>query len=162
MGLAIAFWVMAVVAVVAALAVVTLRNVFRAAISLVFCFLSVAALYVTLSADFLAAAQVLVYVGGISVLIILGVMLTRDVPQGSRSNRLSVPAFLVAAGLLGLLLFAIGGTTWNTSSLSPAAPTTQALASRLFDPTGWLVTVEIGAMLLLAAVIGAVVLAREK
>ncbi len=162
MGLEIAFWIIAVVAVVAALAVVTQRNVFRAAISLVFCFLGIAALYVTLSADFLAAAQVLVYVGGISVLIILGVMLTRDVPQASQSNRLRVPAFLVAAGLLGLLLFAIGGTTWNVSVAAPTAPTTQPLAALLFAPTGWLITLEIAAVLLLAAVIGAVVLAREK
>ncbi len=162
MGLEIAFWVFAVVVVAAALAVVTLRNVFRAAISLVFCFLGVAALYVTLSADFLAAAQVLVYVGGIAVLIVLGVMFTRDVPQGSQPNRLRVPAFLVAAGLLGLLLFAIGGTTWSQPKALPVTPTTQALASRLFDPAGWLVTVEIGAMLLLVAVIGAIVLAREK
>ena len=162
MGLEIAFWIMAVVAIIAAVAVVTMRNVFRAAISLVFCFVAVAALYVTLSADFLAAAQVLVYVGGISVLIVLGVMLTRDVPQGSPPNRLRVPAFLVAAGLLGLLLFAIAGTAWDQPKALPVTPTTQALASHLFAPTGWLVTLEIGAVLLLAAVIGAVVLAREK
>jgi NADH-quinone oxidoreductase subunit J len=162
MGLEIAFWIMAVVAVVAALAVVTMRNVFRAAISLVFCFVAVAALYITLSADFLAAAQVLVYVGGISVLILLGVMLTRDVPQASQSNRLRVPAFLVAAGLLGLLLFAIGGTTWNQPKALPVTPTTQALASHLFAPGGWLITLEIAGMLLLAAVVGAIVLAREK
>ncbi len=162
MGIEIAFWVLAVVAVVAALAVVTMRNVFRAAISLVFAFVAVAGLYITLSADFLAAAQVLVYVGGISVLIVLGVMLTRDVPQASQANRLRVPAFQVAAGLLGLLLFAIAGTSWDTSSANPTAPTTQALASHLFAPTGWLVTIEIGGVLLLAALIGAVVLAREK
>ena len=64
--------------------------------------------------------------------------------------------------MLGLLLFAIGGTTWDVSTALPVTPTTQALAGHLFDPGGWLVTVEIGGVLLLAAVIGAVVLAREK
>jgi len=57
MGLAIAFWIQAVVAVVAALGVVFLQNVFRAALSLILCFLMVAGLYITLSADFLAARR---------------------------------------------------------------------------------------------------------
>ncbi len=67
MGLEIAFWVLAVVSVGAALAVVLIRDIFRAALSLVLCFLAVAGIYITLSADFLAAAQVLVYVGAISI-----------------------------------------------------------------------------------------------
>ena len=65
MGTVVAFGILAVVAVVAALGVVFLKNVFRAALSLVLCFLMVAGLYITLSADFLAAVQVLVYVGAI-------------------------------------------------------------------------------------------------
>ena len=87
-GLDIAFWVLAVVCVAAALAVVLLQNVFRAALTLVLCFLAVAGLYVTLSADFLAAVQILIYVGGISILVILAVMLTREVQNGSPSNKL--------------------------------------------------------------------------
>ena len=71
MGFDIAFWILAVVGVAAALMVVLQRDVFRAALSLVLCFLIVAGIYVTLSADFLAAAQVLIYVGAISILIIL-------------------------------------------------------------------------------------------
>ncbi|GAI40794.1 unnamed protein product, partial [marine sediment metagenome] len=77
MGLEIAFWLLAVVGILAALAVVLLRNVFRAALCLVVCFLAVAGIYITLSADFLAVAHVLIYVGAISVLIILAIMLTR-------------------------------------------------------------------------------------
>ena len=86
MGLVIAFWLMATVAVIAALGVVLLRNVFRAALSLVACFLMVAGIYITLSADFLAAVQILVYVGAISVLIILGIMMTRDIQHGNPGN----------------------------------------------------------------------------
>ena len=77
MGLEIAFWVLAIVGIGAALAVVLLRDIFRAALCLVLCFLTVAGIYITLSADFLAAVQVLIYVGAISVLIILAIMLTR-------------------------------------------------------------------------------------
>ena len=83
MGLDFAFWIMAIVVVAAALGVIFLRNVFRAALSLVLCFITVAGLYITLSADFLAAIQILVYVGAISVLIILAIMMTREVQQGS-------------------------------------------------------------------------------
>ena len=77
MGVDIAFWILAVVSVAAALMVVTLRNVFRAALALILCLVVVAGIYVTLSADFLAAVQILVYVGGISILVILAIMLTR-------------------------------------------------------------------------------------
>ena len=88
MGLTIAFWILAVVAVLAGIMVVTLKNVFRAALALILCFLTVAGLYITLSADFLAAIQILVYVGAISVLIILAILMTRDVQRGSPSNRM--------------------------------------------------------------------------
>ena len=104
MGLEIAFWIMAVNRVAAALAVVLLGDVFRAALSLVLCFLGVAGIYVTLSADFLAVVQILVYVGAISVLIILAIMLTREVQRGSPANRLRFPAFIVAALFLGGVL----------------------------------------------------------
>jgi NADH-quinone oxidoreductase subunit J len=83
MGLTIAFWILAVVAVLAGIMVVSLKNVFRAALALILCFLTVAGIYVTLSADFLAAIQILVYVGAISVLIILAIMSTPTGPTGS-------------------------------------------------------------------------------
>ena len=107
MGLDIAFWFLALVGTAAALSVVLLRNVFRAALSLILCFLAVAGIYITLSADFLAAAQVLIYVGGISVLIILAIMLTREVSQGSPANKLRLPAFIVAAVFLGVTVFTL-------------------------------------------------------
>src|SRR3972149_6621316 len=102
MGVDIAFWVLAVVIIGAALTVVLLKNVFRAALALILCFAGVAGLYITLSADFLAVVQILIYVGGISVLILLAIMLTRDIPTGSPANKLRLPAFLTAAILLGL------------------------------------------------------------
>ena len=162
MGLEIAFWILAVVAVVAALAVVLLRNVFRAAISLVLCFLMVAGIYVTLSADFLAAVQVLVYVGAISVLIIIAVMLTREVQRGSPSNRWRVPAFIVAILFLGAVAFAAFRTPWPVSDVPPVEPTTSALAVKLFGENGFILPLEIAAVLLLAAILGAIVLVREK
>jgi len=162
MGLVIAFWILAVVGILAALGVVLLRNVFRAALSLVLCFLVVAGLYITLSADFLAAVQVLIYVGAISVLIILAIMMTREVQHGSPSNRLRIPAFVVAALFLGVLVFTVTNTPWQIASMPPVEPTTAALAARLFAEGGFILPVEIAAVLLLAAILGAIVLASEK
>jgi NADH-quinone oxidoreductase subunit J len=161
-GLTIAFWILAVVAVIAALGVVLLRNVFRAALSLVLCFLTVAGLYITLSADFLAAVQILVYVGAISVLIILAIMMTRDVQQGSPGNRMKAPTFIVAIVLLGIMIYAAIATPWNIAGESPLSPTTGPLALKLFSAQGFILPVEMSAVLLLAAILGAIVIAREK
>ncbi len=161
-GLDIAFWILAVVGVMAALAVVLLGDVFRAALSLVLCFLTVAGIYITLSADFLAAVQILVYVGAISVLIILAIMMTREVQRGSPSSRLRIPAFLVAILFFGGVAFALLKTTWQVSVAQPLEPTTPAIAGLLFGEGGFILPVEIAPILLLAAIVGAIVLVREK
>jgi len=163
MGLAAAFWIMAVIVVIAALGVVYLRNIFRAALSLVLCFVTVAGLYLTLSADFLAAVQILVYVGAISVLIILAIMMTREVTHGSPSNlKMRIPAFVVAAVLLGLMIYTVTASPWQISAESPMTPTTMPLATKLFSQQGFILPVEIAATLILAAILGAIVIAREK
>ncbi len=162
MGIVIAFWILAVVAILGALGVVLLRNIFRAALSLVLCFLAVAGLYATLSADFLAAVQVLIYVGAIAVLIILAIMLTRDVQRGSPGNRLQIPAFIVAVLFLGTVAFIVVNTPWQVAGVAPQEPTTAALAGKLFGEGGFILPLEIAAILLLAAILGAIVLVREK
>ena len=162
MGLATAFWIMAVVMVASALAVLFLRNVFRAALALILCFIAVAGIYITLSADFLAAVQILVYVGAISVLIILAIMMTREVQQGNPVNKLEIPAAVVAVVLLGIMVYAVTNTPWSISAQAPLSPTTVPLATRLFSEHGFILPVEIGATLLLAAILGAIVITREK
>ena len=162
MAFDIGFWLLAVVGVTAALAVVVLRDVFRAALCLVLCFITVAGIYITLSADFLAVVQILVYVGAISILLMLGIMLTRDIQRGSPANKLQVPAVLAALVFLGTVCFAVFNTPWQISAVAPLEPTTAALAGKLFGENGYILSVEIAAVLLLAAVLGAIVLVREK
>jgi NADH-quinone oxidoreductase subunit J len=162
MGQAIAFWIMAVVMVAAALSVLFLRNVFRAALGLILCFITVAGIYITLSADFLAAVQVLVYVGAISILIILAIMMTKEFQKANQANKFQLPAVLIAAVLLGILIYVVTAAPWKISPEPPLSPTTVPLASRLFSENGYVLPVEIGAVLLLAAVIGAIVTTREK
>ncbi|MBI4295285.1 MAG: NADH-quinone oxidoreductase subunit J [Chloroflexi bacterium] len=159
----ISFWVLAVVAVMAALAVVLVRNVFRAAMLLALCFLTVAGLYITLSADFLAMVQVLIYVGAIGVLIVFAVMLTREVQHGSPSNHLRLPALVFGALLLVAMIVAVVGTNWQVATNIVDQPTTAGIAQALFDKdTGFVLPFEIASVLLLAALLGAIVLARDK
>ncbi len=162
MGVTVAFWILAVTTIAAAMGVVLLRNVFRAALALMLCFLAVAGIYITLSADFLAAVQVLVYIGAISILIILAIMLTRDVPRGSPTNRLRFPAFIIAVLFFGAAAFAIFRTSWQVAAIPPQEPTTAALASALFSEGGFILPLEITPLLLLAAILGAIVMMREK
>jgi NADH-quinone oxidoreductase subunit J len=161
MGIEIAFWVLAAVTVAAALAVVFLRVLFRAALSLVLCFLAVAGIFVTLSADFLAAVQILIYVGAISVLIILAIMLTREVQRGSLSNRYRLPALAIAIIFTVVMGLVLTNTPWSLSSEAPLEPTTAPLANNLFSE-GFALPVEIAAAVLLAAILGAIILVREK
>lgn len=163
MGLDIAFWVLAVVSVGAALAVVLMRDIFRAALFLVLCFFTVAGIYITLSADFLAGAQVLIYVGAIGVLIIFAIMLTRESRRGSPSGRLRLPALFIGLLFLVTMVFVVVSTDWHVIAELPTEPTTMAIAQALFSgEDGFVLAFEIAAALLLAAVIGAIVLVREK
>ncbi|MFO8011362.1 MAG: NADH-quinone oxidoreductase subunit J [Dehalococcoidia bacterium] len=171
-GAEAAFWVFAVIGVTAAIGVVAVKNLFRAALLLVLCFFCVAGIYGSLSADFMAVAQVLVYMGAISVLIIFAVMLTRQVRRGNPFNRAWPWAFVVSIALMGLLIFIFHDTTWVTvdaSQVDPITrvpqgdPTTGAISETIFDKdSGFLLPFEIGAALILAAVIGAIALVRDK
>ena len=161
MGIEIAFWIIAVLCVGSALGVVLLHDIFRAALFLIFCFLTVAGIFVILSADFLAAVQILIYVGAISVLIILAIMLTREVTRGNLFNKLQLPSLITAVLFLGATGFAVINTDWLISTEPPLEPTTAALAGKLFAENGFVLPVEISAVLILAAILGAIVMVRE-
>lgn len=158
----IVFYILALVTVGAALAVVILRDVFRAALSLVLLFLAIAVIYITLYADFLAVVQILIYVGAISILIIVSIMLTREVWHGSPTGKLRIPAMVISLLLLGTMVFTVISTNWEISGEPPQQPTTAAIGTNLFGEGGFILPVEITAVLLLAAVLGAIVLIREK
>ena len=158
----IVFWILAIISVVAALAVIFMRDVFRAALALILLFLIIAGIYITLQADFLAVVQILVYVGAISILLIVGIMLTRDVHRGNPSGKYRIPAIIVGILLLITLAFTMANTNWAISTLPPQQPTAGFLGERLFGEGGYLLPVEMTAILLLTAVLGAIVLIREK
>jgi NADH-quinone oxidoreductase subunit J len=162
MGQVIGFWIFAVTIIGAALAVVTMKNVFRAAVLLVACFLGVAGIFILLSADFIAAMQILVYVGAISILVILAIMLTKELSIGSPSNKFQFPALILAVLFCAGVIWAVLNTNWQISPTDPAAVTTAGLAVKLFSKEGFVLAVEIIPAVLLATILGSIVLIKDK
>lgn len=160
LGASVAFWVMGAAAVASALGVVLARDMFHAAIFLVVTFLTVAGLFVTLSADFVAVAQVLIYAGAISILLIFAILLTREVQRGNLSNRLQAPALFLGVLLAVTLVVAFLNTDWRLSAESPPDSTTNAIADSLFS--SFVLPFEVAGVLLLAAILGAILLARGR
>jgi len=162
MAQTIIFWLIASIVILGAIGVMIQKNVFRAALSLIFCLIGVAGVFIFLNADFIAGAQILIYVGAISVIIILAIMLTREFTQGNESNKLRIPALIVVAVFLGSVIYFLLRTNWNVSTTVPIEPTTPALARQLFGSGGFILPLEITAVLILVVIISAIVIAREK
>ena len=101
------------VAIAGAVGVVLVRDLFRAALLLALVFVTVAGFFVLMSAEFLATVQVLIYVGAISILFVFAVMLTRDVRRGNLPNRLQIPAVVLPALLLASMVVTILATDWQ-------------------------------------------------
>ncbi|MBN1375182.1 MAG: NADH-quinone oxidoreductase subunit J [Dehalococcoidia bacterium] len=160
--LELVFLLLAVIAVVSAIGVIALRDLFRAALCLIVLFMMVAGVYVLLHADFLAIVQILIYVGAISVLLIVAIMLTRDVRQGQRLGYLKYIAGVVGLLLLGTIVFAVLNTTFTVTGTAPLEDTIKPLGKALFGDGGYFLTVEIAAILLLSAILGAIAVIREK
>ncbi|MGH2428784.1 MAG: NADH-quinone oxidoreductase subunit J family protein [Candidatus Limnocylindria bacterium] len=144
----------------AGLAVVTLRNVIHSAIAMMVCFGSLAGMYALLGAPIVAAAQVLIYLGAISVLILFAIMLT----QAGDAN-LPAPfhpqlplAIFTALAVIGLVGWSVLQTEWGAVSEALGAGV-DAIATALF--TDYALPFEIISLLLLAAIIGAIFLARR-
>ena len=182
------FWVLALGSVAAALGVVLLRDIFRAALLLVVVFLAVAGFFVMMNAEFLAVVQVLIYAGAVAVLIIFAIMLTREVQRGNLANRLTSPAaVLFPVLLLVALVFVAVDTDWKLLSDQPQelqervemvqansiAGIPEEQRAEIGGPaersgigelliSNFVLPFEIASVLLLAAIIGALVLVRER
>jgi NADH:ubiquinone oxidoreductase subunit 6 (subunit J) len=145
----------------AGIAVVTMRDIIRCGLAMIVCFLALAGLYVTLGAALVAAAQVIVYIGAISVLILFAIMLTQD---KIGSNRLTfqtqaAPAAVAAIIVAVLVSIAAAGTNWGAVS-EHVRIATNDLANLLFQQ--YVLAFEAISVLLLAAVIGGVFLAKRE
>jgi NADH-quinone oxidoreductase subunit J len=158
----LAFYLFAVITVASASVVVFSRNIIYSAFALLFTFFGVAGLYVLLHADFLAVTQVLIYVGGILVLLLFGVMLTNKVinVEIKTGTMHTIPALILAAVVAGSLA-GLFYATWK--GIATPAPTTVSTTKTIGDMlmTSYLLPFEIASVILLVALVGAAMTARR-
>jgi NADH:ubiquinone oxidoreductase subunit 6 (subunit J) len=145
----------------AALLVVTMRDIIRCGLAMIVSFAALAGLYVMLGSPLVAAAQVLVYIGAISVLVLFAIMLTQTKAAPTRLvfQTQAVPAAIAAVILVVVLSLTIAGTQWGGTGERTTTDTTK-LAVELFSD--WVLPFEIVGVLLLAAVIGGIFLAKRE
>lgn len=160
----VSFGILAVMMIGTALGVVLLPKIVHSAFLLAGVFISIAGLYILLNADFVAAAQILVYVGAVNVLILFAIMLVNKqenfVNQPGRAIR-KVATGVVCFGLFALLGTMVLATPWSLDSTSPAVieNTIITLGEHFFSD--YLLPFELASVLLLMAMVGAIILARR-
>ena len=161
MTTAVIWYFFAAVTALSAGVVAFSRSVMHSAIALLFTLLGVCAMYAFLGADFLAITQVVVYVGGILVLVLFAVMMTNRMMSTHLKEELVQPgaAFALALVVLAMLLLVIHRTAWPLVELTETMPTT-ALIGRGFL-TRYLFPFEFTSILLLVAMMGAAMIIRE-
>lgn len=155
------FWIVAVISLGSALMMVLNRNIFHSALYMLVTFLGVAGMYLMLQADFMAAVQILVYGGAITIFIVFGIMLTQR-GNMKETNLFSKSAAL--AGLVSLALMVMNGfmvlkTTWPVSNAAAPEETVNQIAELML--TKYVIPFEVAAVLLLVALLGAVIIAKE-
>jgi NADH-quinone oxidoreductase subunit J len=161
----IAFYVLAVAMAVAAIGVVRSQNIVHAALYLVVVLAGAAGLYILVAAEFVAWVQVLIYIGAIVILFLFGIMLTRAPMRstGSLDNSQRWASVVVSLFMFGvitaLLVDAYGGKEIKLNDKLVALGNTNTVGSSIFRE--YLVPFEVVSMLLLAALVGAVVIARR-
>jgi NADH-quinone oxidoreductase subunit J len=159
----IAFYLLAAVTLLSALAMVRSRNIVHAGYWLLPCFVGIAGLFAALDAHFFFVVQLLVYAGAILVLILFAVMLTRNAahPRGRRANRLVIPAALASLATAGAVSWILAQHPWaaTVQSAGSAAEQTRMLGQALIGMYG--LPFEVASLVLVAALVGAVVVAKS-
>ena len=156
------FYLVAIITVGSALMVAFSRNIIYSAFSLLGTFAGVAGIYVFLGADFVAAVQLLIYVGGILILILFAVMLTHRITDVEITNRAAgrIPALIVTGVFIYLLVQTVRETPWVKAKEVIYQPTTATIGNLFLD--SYLLPFELASLVLLAALIGAVVISRKE
>lgn len=160
--LIIYWWVFTIAVVLGAIGTVSLRSLFHSAMSLILTLLGVAGYYLLLHAEFLAAVQIVVYVGAIMVLIIFAILVARSVmgQEVRQTNKLVVPALLGAAALFVIMVYAVMNTPFMFKPEGlPLASNTKQIGWSLMAT--YTLPFEIAGMLLFIALMGAIVIASR-
>jgi NADH-quinone oxidoreductase subunit J len=154
-------WLLAAVMLGSGLLVVTMRDIIRCGLAMIVCFLALAGIYVLMGLPLLGAAQVLVYIGAISVLVLFAIMLTqtKDAPSRLVFQTQAGPAAIAAVVVAVIVALAVGATDWKEVGRR-ARLDTEEMSRVLFEQ--FVFPFEIVSVLLLAAVIGGVFLAKRE
>jgi NADH-quinone oxidoreductase subunit J len=158
LGVALGFWGLGALAVGAALGIILTQNLLHAVLYLVLCFIALAGLFLTLTADFIAVAQVLVYAGAVGVLVVFAIMLT---PRSARVNADTAffgPGLILGGLIAAIMAFVAFETPWTAAQSGGFDATVAAIGEGLTNR--WALPFEIASVLLIAAMIGAIVLVR--
>jgi len=157
----IVFLILAGLALAGAVGMVALRNLVHMVLAMVLAFLAVAGVFILLEAGFVAVVQILIYVGALAVLVLFAIMLTRDImDRRVRANASQWPwALLVAVALFALLSAILLRTSWPTATTAITGDQVVALGEALVGP--YALPFEAASVLLLVAMIGAILIARE-
>lgn len=157
----IIFYLFALVTILSAYMVVTVRNIVYSAFSLLFTLFGIAGLYALLGADFIAVVQLIVYVGGILILMIFGVMLTNKITNVQiKTGVFQILPATVGVGVLGgFLLAVLLNTNWINLDIKNSPPTTFQLGTLLMNE--WVLVFELLGIVLLIALLGAASIARK-
>ncbi len=154
-------WLLTVITIGGGLGVVSSRNLFRGAFSLILSFIGVAGYYVLLSAGFLAVVQLMVYVGSIAILILFAIMFShRMMAARSQVNRQWQLGLPVAIVLFVVLVIIVTSVNWPVSGAVPVGDTVQQLGVAFLG--SYLIPFMVVSVLLSVALVGAIILAREK
>lgn len=145
------------------IATVWMKYVVHSAFALMAAFIGIAGLFLMLGADFLAVAQILIYVGGILVLFLFGIMLTPPDRRERNSKRVLSLGLPVLAIVLFVALQIGAVVKWIVRpEIPPPGPTAESIGKALLNPTGYLIPFELISVVLLVALIGSVFIARRK
>jgi len=155
------FWLIAIITLGSALMMVMNKNIFHSALYMVVTFIGVAAVYLMLYADFMAAVQILVYAGAITIFIVFGIMLTQrgNMKETNLFSKHAALAAIVSLALIVINAFMVVSTNWPVSTAEPPQETVGSIAELML--TKYVVPFEVAAILLLVALIGAVIIAKE-
>lgn len=156
------FYILAAIIVGSGVMVVSLKNIFHCTLFLVLALFGVAGIYILLSAEFLAAVQVLIYVGAITILMIFAIMLTAKLynAQIRQANEQIFLGVIIVATLLVATVAILGRTAWRLSDAASDVQSTVGIGRMLL--TKYVLPFEIVSVVLLAALIGAIVIARKE
>ncbi len=156
------FYLLAILTILPAFWVVLSPNIVHAGFALLFTLFGAAGLYAWMGADFIAVTQLMVYIGGVLVLILFTVMMTRLPQSGRQVHGLDryVPPAVVSLALMAMLWKVITGTEWASKGLGPVEPTTAEIGTNFM--TNYIFPFEFVSLVLLAAMIGAAILVRER